>query len=218
MHRTVSRTSALIAPRRAARGLALALVLGAATACGGDKEHNPLKVDSTLLTSDRGDSSGRRRAEAGGEVERAGALVPVSHRVDEESYRRWRAAERNLRDLDDTDRATPAVELPLAGTDEEHFERLTRRIADDAAARGAIEEAGLTVRDYVRLTVALHQAVAVYDAERMARQLGVPEENVRFVRRKGDEIRRLGRHGHVIVVDGAATGGATGDARRERGR
>ena len=49
-----------------------------------------------------------------------------------------------------------------------------RRAADDIAgdpgARAAIEDAGITVADYLAMTVAVHQALAMHDAERMARR------------------------------------------------
>jgi hypothetical protein len=83
-------------------------------------------------------------------------------------------------------------------TDDESLDELAARIGRVPEARKAIEEAGLTVRQYAVITMALFQAAfAQYaveqgaDIDKVARDAGVNPANIRFVKEHKAELEKL---------------------------
>jgi len=83
-------------------------------------------------------------------------------------------------------------------TDDESLDELAARIGRVPEARKAIEAAGLTVRQYAVITMALFQAAfAQYavdqgaDINKVARDAGVNPANIRFVKEHKAELEKL---------------------------
>ena len=156
--------------RRAAGWALLAVLATSLVACGGDAraEHDAL-------------SHG-----AGGDV-----VLPsgpaLAHTVTSDDYRRWLAAEAALQGIG---RTGIARTIPLTTSSDDEVEEVAERIESDTTARAAIEDAGLSVEQYVRTTVALEQALTVSSPEESLRFRDLPAENVVVVDRHRNEIRR----------------------------
>ena len=122
-------------------GILLLLALFGACDLGGRKDDRALTYDGAILTT------------SGGEVELSdGRKLPFS--VSSERYRAWDAAQQGL-DRGTADRLGDILE-PLSPS-EESIDRAVSFLESDMSARTAIENAGISVRDFVMTTVALEQ-------------------------------------------------------------
>ncbi|MFL5581465.1 MAG: hypothetical protein ACJ8AO_13935 [Gemmatimonadaceae bacterium] len=145
----------------------------------------------------------------GGVAASAGALdTPVlrvngvPYVVNDSSYALWRTASERLARLpEDRSMINPHVEH-LRAIDEEDVENTIRNLESDSDARRAISSSGITVRDFVMATLALHQALEMSDSvSRPVRWENVPNANLAFVRGHRAEIERLRANHRFKVVD-----------------
>jgi hypothetical protein len=150
-----------------------ALVLVTSAACGRDKQAT---ADGTA-TSTFLDNTSPEAREA--------LALRVDYRLTDERFARWEAAQRNLDRL-------PRSAFPDAssGRGGNVIDRAVARLGSSPRARTAIESAGLTVRDFILQTIALAQATQAAENRQQAGATVVPSENVRFVHRYRDRIRR----------------------------
>jgi hypothetical protein len=130
--------------RPTARRISILLALSALTACGGRDGGTNGKVDTALLTSDGGDimlSGGGR----------------LAYEITSDRYRAWNEARRALR----AQGISLTMRVDPLRVSESDIQKAVTFFERNGKARGLIEDAGLTVRDYVLTTIALEQQMAV---------------------------------------------------------
>jgi hypothetical protein len=104
----------------------------------------------------------------------------------------WRRASQNLQRLADEDPAL-AETWQTENNDTSTIGDMIDRIENERRARQAIEEAGISVRDFVLTTFALVQAMFAQAAVEMGQALpeGVNPANVEFVREHRAELEAM---------------------------
>ncbi|MFN2567205.1 MAG: hypothetical protein ABR499_19595 [Gemmatimonadaceae bacterium] len=127
---------------RSTHGLS-ALLLAVTVACGGTGGGSG-DVDTALLTR------------AGGDVMLAGGRR-LPYEITSDRYRQWEAARRALR----AQRISLTMRLDPLRVTEAEIERAVSFFERNGKARRTIENAGMSVRDYVLTTIALEQQMAV---------------------------------------------------------
>lgn len=187
-----------------ARSLCVALLLGAVAGACDREEAIPL----TLASEDGGDE-----------------FVPVDYELTSETYKKWLAAQENLkRDAGDADLGLPAQRILLTNPSAGSIDSVVDELESVEQTREAIESADLSVRDYVLTTLALYQATDRPDTLGLAPG-GVPIRvtNVELARRHAEEIAAVRSTSPVRFVDDRPRSRGKGKARgqgkgRGRGR
>jgi hypothetical protein len=122
---------------------------------------------------------------ASGEAKEA-LSAPVSFALNEDNFAKWVIAEANLDHVPSSELSSAAAAGGSA------IDRAVARLEGSPRAKRAIEEAGLSVRDFVLETVALAQAVQASQSGRSTVASGVADGNFAFVERYRDRIRAAG--------------------------
>jgi hypothetical protein len=112
--------------------------------------------------------------------------TPVDFELTEDNFDKWETAQRNL------DRIPASQIPPLSNSGGSVIDRAVARLESSAAAKRAIEAAGLSVRDFVLETLALAQAVQASATGRSSSASGIPAGNFAFVEQYRDRIRQAG--------------------------
>jgi len=99
--------------------------------------------------------------------------VPVDYRLTHENFSRWERAQSNL------DRLPQSAFAKTVSSGGNAIENAVARLESSSRARRAIESGGLSVRDFVLLTIALAQAADAAETGRTA--VSVPPQNIAFV-------------------------------------
>lgn len=162
--------------RRIRRGLPrLALVaLLAAAACGRGAEATR---DDALLTTSEGDVAPATVTGTG-----------LAYTITSQDYRKWMQAEGALASIGRDELST---RIPLETATEDDVARVTAELEANERVRSAIERAGLSVEEYVRMTVALEQAMAASDPDAGVRLRSVPAENIIIADRYRHDLERV---------------------------
>ncbi len=101
----------------------------------------------------------------------------VDYRITDDNFSRWRQAQENLDQLPRSSiRSTP-------GSERTAIDRAIARLQASPLARGAIESAGLSVRDFVLETIALAQATESAETGKSTSPTPILAGNYQFVRR-----------------------------------
>ncbi len=104
-------------------------------------------------------------------------------------------AVRNLQELTRTDPAVRARMEELGGEEDQTPGELANAIERDPQLRAAIERTGLSVREYMLVSLAFTQAAMAhrFQQEGLMQELppGVPPENVAFIRENEERLRPL---------------------------
>lgn len=156
------------------------LLLVLAAACG---DGGPRTVGEVV------DDAMQRANEAVGEaLTDAGLGEPVDYELTLERAVAWREAADRIGELDREDRR----EIDLRG--DNALEELQAALEEDPRVVDAIEEAGLTTRDFAILSILLPQALIVHETRRQGVALSLPmvtDEHLDFVSRNEAELRRI---------------------------
>ena len=112
---------------------------------------------------------------------REALATPVDLRLNESNFAQWERAQRFLEAVPRSDFAG------ASGTGGNAIDRAVATLEASPRARTAIERTGLSVRDFVLLTIALAQA-AEARAGKPPSGVNVPAENVQFVERYQSRI------------------------------
>lgn len=118
----------------------------------------------------------------------------LNFEVTSDVYRRWSVAQQAI---GTTPIGRSVLQLGRRALTARELADAVARVEEDAAARAAVDNAGLTPLEYVYATVALEQAMAVARGRLAPRRSGVPGRNVELARERESEL---------------VTGGVTGDA------
>lgn len=169
--------------------LAAALILAA---CGDDAADAPgadapaVEAPGTANPLDPGASPGQALTDD--------EAALASYTLTMERVEAWSRASQNLQRLAEEDPAL-AERWDAENADAESFDEMIAQIEAEPRARAAVEEAGISVRDYVLTTMALLQAMFAQAAMDMTQDAPVPEgvnpANVQFVRDHQAEIQAL---------------------------
>ena len=185
------------APVRAARRrlpVLIALVAVAAAGCdgGGERESPAAELAVSQATDD---------AVSGGESARRIA----AYRLTTERVERWFSAQDELDALVAGD---PGLEARLRGArtwrgGEAALDDAAARLEREPEVRAAIEDAGLSTRDFVMTALALHQALLAAGPGGPPELRRLAARNVRFVSENGEVLRRYadGRPGVLAAAD-----------------
>lgn len=168
----------------AARGwriLPIALLLAAA-GCGRSAPAD----ESGLLTT------------SGGDVDTPLILEGIDYTVTSEDYRRWMAAEGALMSIGAEDLSE---RIPLEAATDEDIDRVADLLEENERIRTAIESSGLSVKDYVRTTIALEQALAASRPESRIEFRQLPAENIILADRYGEEVERVRTSSPLRIVE-----------------
>lgn len=166
--------------------LACTALLG--TACRQDGK-NVRSVEATQLASD-------------GVVADSGA-VPMrigDYRLTRERLDSWRGAQRAVDRVPDDASFVPLHAVDATDAD---VDRAVAYLSSRPDLRRAIEQSGLSVRDYVLTTLALARAVQTRASSGAADYSALSVEDRALVPRYSDDLRRARRvHGFHVVDDG----------------
>ncbi|MEX1185366.1 MAG: hypothetical protein WEA80_02130 [Gemmatimonadaceae bacterium] len=155
------------------RNFAALAWLAAALACADSDEH---RAEEALLTAD---------SEEGG----AQGLLSLNYEITSEVFKKWKRAQLALdRELGRSRSRSLKASIIGARPTREAIERSVARVEENARARRAIEQAGMSPRHYVVATVALFQATRGIDPITGETFRGVPARNVEFARQNRAEI------------------------------
>ena len=100
----------------------------------------------------------------------------IDYRITEDNFSRWQEAQENLDQLPRSAiRSTP-------GSGRSAIDRAIARLQSSPLARGAIESAGLSVRDFVLETIALAQATESAETGKSTSPILILADNYQFVR------------------------------------
>ena len=162
-----------------------ALVVVPSLVLGGCNRDNRSEPDTALAAA--GDTAPALRevsGSAGGSV----SGTALRYEVSDERYQQWVAAQRALDALPGL-AAPPPLDARRASDAE--IDRAVAFLEGDARARRAIEDAGLSVRDYVLTTVALDQALVVASGRTQTRRReDVPQQTMDVVTRNRADLER----------------------------
>ena len=100
----------------------------------------------------------------------------IDYRITEDNFSRWQEAQENL------DQLPRAAIRSTPGPGRTAIERAIARLQSSPLARGAIESAGLSVRDFVLETIALAQATESAETGKSTSPTLILADNYRFVR------------------------------------
>ena len=100
----------------------------------------------------------------------------IDYRITEDNFSRWQEAQENL------DQLLRAAIRSTPGPGRTAIERAIARLQSSPLARGAIESAGLSVRDFVLETIALAQATESAETGKSTSPALILADNYRFVR------------------------------------
>lgn len=155
------------------RNTAAAAWLAVALACTDSDER---RAEQALLTAD---------SEEGG----VQGLLSLNYEITSDVFKKWKSAQLGL------DRALGRIQArslksAILGSrpTRESIERSVARIERNAAAKRAVEAAGMTPRHYVVATVALFQATRGVDPLTGEAFRGVPARNIEFATQNRAEI------------------------------
>lgn len=112
---------------------------------------------------------------------REALATPIDLRLTESNFAQWERAQRFLEEVPRSDFAG------ASGTGGNAIDRAVATLEASPRTRTAIERTGLSVRDFVLLTIALAQAAEVR-AGKPPSGVNVPAENVQFVQRYESRI------------------------------
>lgn len=134
----------------------------------------------------------------------------IDYRLTSESYKKWLVAQQAL----DSAGVRPMERINVRDVADEDIARVTQSLENQAAAKAAIESAGLTVRDFVLTTIALAQSWDAVNGPR-DRVLGARPENLDFLRAQAatdSAIRTRPPTGAGIVDDSPTIDGSDSDS------
>ena len=189
---------AVMKPRRLT--LAVLVACGALAGCEGGRE-----AKERALLADGGS----------GATESAREYRAIDYEVSSGDFRRWVESQRGL---DEIRRLNPPVRIDARDVREADVDRVVDYLERHEEARRAIENSGLSVREYVLTSVALAQALLASDETRPVRFRDLPRENTEFVARYVDNaFRHRDGWGRVAVVDDRDSDNEDSDSRRGRG-
>ena len=182
------------------RIVAAAACLASAAACVDSDER---RAEEALLTAD---------SDSGG----AQGLLSLNYEITSDVFKKWKSAQLAL------DRAlgrgrSRALKASILGErpTRESIERSVARIEENARARRAIEQAGMSPRHYVVATVALFQATRGIDPITGEAFRGVPARNVEFAQQNRAEIEstEVGEFQHIAdsIASARAAAGVSVD-------
>lgn len=150
------------------------------------------------------------RTDVAGDVATDSSEFPaLGYEITSERYRQWLLAQRALDQI-------PGLELEgvrLRGFREDDMDRVEDQLEDDPRAKVAIQGAGMTVRDYVRTSVALEQSMAAAAGALPIRASELPRENVALLSGADDdaEFERTWNARRVRVVEADSRDRVAGD-------
>ncbi len=155
------------------RNLAALAGLAAALACADSDER---RAEEALLTADSEEAGVR-------------GLLSLNYEITSDVFKKWKRAQLAL-DSELGRSRSRSLKAAIVGTrpTREAIERSVARIENNAAAKRAIEQAGMSPRHYVVATVALFQATRGMDPLTGEAFRGVPARNVEFAQRNREEI------------------------------
>lgn len=169
--------------------------LAAAAACLDSDER---RAEQALLTADS-DSGGVQ------------GLLSLNYEITSDVFKKWKAAQLALDRTLGRSRSR-ALKTSIIGErpTRESIERSVARIEENARARRAIEQAGMSPRHYVVATVALFQATRGIDPITGEAFRGVPARNVEFAQQNRAEIEstEAGEFQHIADSIAAARAAA----------
>lgn len=114
---------------------------------------------------------------SGGDVLSDSSHEAIDYRLTSDNYKKWLAAQQAL------DRAGIRFDerIDVRNVSDGDVDRVTESLQSQPSARAAIEDAGMSVRDFVLTTVALAQSWDAVNGP-SARVLGARAENLDFLR------------------------------------
>jgi hypothetical protein len=177
------------------------------SACGGAADEaadGAAAPDATAADGAAGDAS----AGDGGDGAAPTPALPAdladvsTYELTMDRVDRYFAASQNV--MQAVDAMSPAERATLRGEDggasgSESLDQMAQRIESNRAMRGAIEEAGLSAREYAVLTLAITSSMMLQamtalqpnaDPDSLARAANVNPQNVAFMREHAEEIGR----------------------------
>ncbi len=126
----------------------------------------------------------------------------VDEQVTSEKYTKWVQAQENLnRNATDADMISAQDRLGIRRATRGAVDSAVNRLEQNERTRQAIESAGLSVREYVLLSLALSQAFVASNPDRPVVVEGIPAGNVEFVRQNRADLERFRRSSRFRVVD-----------------
>jgi hypothetical protein len=166
-----------------------------------------MALGAVVVAACSGRNKGQQAADtstqsAGGVATGAGAAQPAAlgYEVTDEGYRRWVAAQRVL----DTLSGLPAPpRLDPDRLTEQDIARAVTYLERDPRVRQALQQAGLSARDYVMTTVALDQALVMSTAPAHPRYRGLPQRNVDVVAQHRTDVERELTEGRYRIAEHA---------------
>lgn len=127
----------------------------------------------------------------------------TGYRITDENFRKFMVAAESLVVLRARDpQVRQLAERPLAEAGSNEEDAGLRLLESNEAITRAIESAGLSVRDYYVMGIALASALRYMDAPDAAPPTPALEENSRYLRQHADDVSRLRQmsRGQVITV------------------
>lgn len=175
--------------------VAVAVLAGSVGACANSDER---RAEEALLTAD---------SEEGG----VQGLLSLNYEITSDVFKKWKRAQLAL-DRELGRRGSRSLKTAIIGErpTRESIERSVARIEGNAAARKAIEDAGMSPRHYVVATVALFQATRGVDPITGEAFRGVPVRNVEFARQNQAELDADETREFQQIADSIAAARAAG--------
>lgn len=126
----------------------------------------------------------------------------VNEQVTSDKYNKWVQAQENLnRNATDADMISAQDRLGIRRATRGAVDSAVTRLEQNERTRQAIESAGLSVREYVLLSLALSQAFVASNPDGRAVVEGIPAGNVEFVRQNRADLERFRQSSRFRVVD-----------------
>jgi hypothetical protein len=150
-------------------------------------------------------------------------FVPIDYKLTIDGYRKWLAAQENLkREATDADLGSPAERILLTNPTAASIDAVVEHLEGSPRTRASIEAAGLPVRDYVLSTLAIYQATERPDTLDISpRGAKFPEGNITLVENRAPEVRAMRASEPVRFIDDrprANSGKAKGKKGKGKGR
>lgn len=118
-----------------------------------------------------------------------------NYRLSMQRIEQFAQAVRNVRELTRTDADLRQRMEELGGQEDRSPMEVASAMQQEPRLRSAIESAGLSVREYILVTLAFSQAAMAHEFQRQGfmQELppGIPPENVAFIREHEEQLRPL---------------------------
>jgi hypothetical protein len=158
--------------------------------------------------------------ESDGDVLRDSTYEAIDYTLTSENYNKWMVAQQALESAG----IRPIERIDVRNVSADDIGRVTQSLESQPAAKSAIEEAGLSVRDFVLTTIALVQSWDAVNGP-SARVLGARPENLDFLRTQAATDSMIRNRPGAGIIDDASAIDATdsdtdsdSDDKRGRGR